>query len=252
MHMKRISALALAAMLLSAPIAWGWCLNCTKVRPMPPQACGPCPEGCRHGLVPGLAPMAHVYAKIDVLANDCNFAHRVCAAEWLGCCLHADACRDPEVMDALFAALQCDKAWEVRRAAAIAIRHQHLICRNALMALYIASKTDPHFTVRFKAAESLDILTVPYAPACFKDLRTQGDLLVVELRKGGYRPGSDNCRVLLDGACSHCGISPWLGATPGVVGEVIVAPDRAPMVIPGREPELIAPPKGPPQGKKGL
>src|SRR5438270_1921012 len=109
------------------------------------------------------------------------------------------------------------------------------------MALYIATKTDPHFTVRFKAAESLDILTVPYPPSCFKDMQTQGDLLVVELRKQGYRPGSDNCRVLLDGACSHCGIAPWLGAAPpGVVGEVIMAPP----VIPSPEPEVIPLPKG--------
>jgi hypothetical protein len=242
--MKRISALALTAMLLSAPATWGWCINLTRVRPIPPEACGPCPEGCRHGLNLALWPKAHVAQKIATLQTDPNFAHRVCAVEWLGCCLHADACRDCEVMDAIFAALQCDPAWEVRRAAAIAVRHQHLICPGALMALYIATKTDPHFTVRFKAAESLDILTVPYPPACFRDMQKQGDLLVAELRKQGYRPGSDNCRVLLDGACTRCGIAPWLGAPPGIVGEIILSPARVAPAMPTPEPELIPAPKG--------
>jgi HEAT repeats len=247
--MKRISVVALAALLMSAPVAWGWCLNCTRVRPIPPEACGPCPDQCKHGFFPPLSRKCAVEDKIHVLYTDPNFAHRVCAVEWLGCCMHDDACADPEVMEALFAALQCDPAWEVRRAGAIAIRHQHLLCRTALMALYIAAKTDPHFTVRLKSAESLDILTVPYPPSCFKDMRKQGDALIVELRRAGYKPGSEHCRVQLGDACSHCDIAPFLSGGGAVYGELIEAPDRAPLVIPAPMPEAVPAPKTAPKSR---
>jgi HEAT repeats len=248
--MKRISTLTLAALLMTAPVAWGWSLNCTRVRPIPPEACGPCPDACSTGLCPTIFPPEHAQRLIEVLQTDDNFAHRECAVDKLGSPLHAAPCRCPEVFEALIGALQCDKAWEVRRAAAIAIRHQHLVCRNALLALYIASKTDPHFTVRFKAAESLDILTVPYAPGCFKELREHGDQLIAQLRKQGYRPGSHNCRVLLGEACASCGVAPYMGmATPTMVGQVIMeGSDRAPVVLtPQQAPEAIPLPKGQPR-----
>jgi hypothetical protein len=226
--MRRFYALTLTGLLLSSPTAWGWhCINLTTCKPVPCQQCGGCPAPCTHRLCPTLFGSGHVSALIEELHGS-NAAHRVCAAEKLGCRLHADYCRCPEVLSALIEAMQCDCCWEVRKAAAWSIFHQGATDHDALLALYIASKMDPHFTVRFRAAQAIDILTVPYAPACFKDLWKEGDELVKALRAAGYRPGTENCCIVFNQVCGSAGL--------------LIAPPPAPAAEP------IPPPRPIPSG----
>jgi len=123
-----------------------------------------------------------------------NFQARKTAAAKLGCRWHADFCRTPEVLTALIAALHCDVCWEVRLAAATSIREQDARTPQAILALYIASKLDPHYLVRERADESLDILLVLQRP-CYKQLFKAADELIKKLR-GKYKPGTHDCQTL--------------------------------------------------------
>ena len=87
--------------------------------------------------------------------------------------------------------------------------------QQVVMALYISSKTDPHYMVRARAAEALDILTV-CRKDCYKDLYTHTDELIKELKKQGYKPGTANCQLLLGAACATCGV-PVVATPAGVV-----------------------------------
>jgi hypothetical protein len=112
---------------------------------------------------------------------------RIKAAENLGSRIHADFCCVPEVLSALTNALANDPCWEVRKAAAWSIAGQKARTEEGVMALYLASKLDPHYLVRDAATDALGVLLV-CRQECFKDLFAHGDELVKALR-GKYRPG---------------------------------------------------------------
>jgi hypothetical protein len=143
--------------------------------------------------------------------SSCDCCERIRIVKKLGHRLHADFCCDPCVLETLIATLQCDKCWEVRRAAAWAIQHQNARTEEGVLALYIASKLDGHYLVRVAAAEALDILTIKN-PECFTETLKQGDDLVKQLKKQGYKPGSDNCRVAFGECCGSA--APATPATP--------------------------------------
>jgi hypothetical protein len=158
--------------------------------------------------------------------NACNCCDRITAARHLGHRLLVDACCDPEILDALTRALQCDSCWEVRRAAAWSIGLQNARTESAVLALYVSSRLDPHYLVRDSAADALDVLLVCRKP-CFKDLFTAADALVKEL-KGKYRPGTPDCLAVFQGCCTACGIA--VGTLPI---EVLPVPGKAVLLPPG-------------------
>jgi hypothetical protein len=177
----------------------------------PPPNCPNCTCPCEHGLhFCSQWKCEHARKLIDEL-GDCDCCDRIRAVKKLGHRLHADFCCDPSVLDALIASLQCDKCWEVRRAAAWSIQKQNARTEEGVLALYIASKLDPHYLVRVAAAEALDILTIKNRE-CFTETLKQGDDLIKQLKKQGYKPGSDNCRVAF-GGCSGT-ITPAAPGTP--------------------------------------
>jgi hypothetical protein len=121
---------------------------------------------------------------------------RIHAVKRLGHRCIADFCNNPEVLSTLIDALQCDPCWEVRAAAARAMLWQNARTEQGVLALYIASRLDPHYLVRDKAAEALDIITLGRKD-CFKGVFENGDRLIADLKKAGYKPGSENCSVIL-------------------------------------------------------
>jgi hypothetical protein len=234
--MRRIVPLALLGLLGLAAHGWAGCPLCNccpDCKPIPCPECPDCGPPCEHRLRLNFCDRSEDYiATLRSIGctgpagcagaagcgtggcgeNGSTCCERIHAAKELGCRLHADFCCNPEVLDALIGALNCDPCWEVRRAAAWAIAMQDARTDQGLLALYISSKMDPHYMVRVRAAEALDILTRCRA-ACYKDLYKRGDDLIKELKKAGYKPGSENCRVLFAEAC---------GAVP--VGEPIAPP----------------------------
>jgi hypothetical protein len=200
--MRRTLTLGLAALLGLAAPAWaggllhGGC--CPDCKPIPPTECPDCSCPCEgHRMHLCLFKEGHAQQYIDTLADcssDC--CERVKAAKKLGSRLHADFCAEPCVLDALIAALLTDPCWEVRRAAAWAILGQDARTERAVLALYVSSKMDPHYMVRSRAAEALDILTVCRAD-CYKDLYTTADKLIVELKAKKFKPGAEGARVLI-------------------------------------------------------
>ncbi len=157
-----------------------------------PKCTCPCDE-CRLCLCPAWkAKEARIW--IEQLLHCPNFAARKTAAAKLGCRWHADFCQTPEVLTALIAALHCDACWEVRRVAATSLREQNARTPQAILALYIASQLDPHYLVRERANESLDILLILQRP-CYKQLLKDADELIKKLR-GKYKPGAHDCQTL--------------------------------------------------------
>jgi hypothetical protein len=173
-------------------LCWGCGVRC--ITPPPPR-CPDCSGPCDKRLcLCWPKQSAHAHELIDDLAQgDCCV--RIKAAKKLGCRWHADFCCDPDVLPALVRALQCDPCWEVRRAAAWAIAMQDARVEQGVLALYLASKLDPHYLVRAKAADALDVLLV-CRRECFKDLFKEADELAKVL-KGHYKPGSPGCEMLL-------------------------------------------------------
>lgn len=178
---------------------------------------------------------------IERLLRCANFEARKKAAEKLGCRFCTDFCRTPEVLTALIAALHCDGCWEVRRAAATAIRSQNARTPQAILALYIASRLDPHYLVRERANESMDILLVLQRP-CYKQLFKDADELIKQLGDK-YKPGSHDCQKLY----SLCGqvlkgkdAAAATGTTPSRAGAVdedtLPGPTNLPKEAEGREP----------------
>jgi hypothetical protein len=212
-----------------------------------------CAPGCGHCIVPPppfcpkctcpcdkyrlcLCPAWHVketYVWIDRLARCSNSQARRQAADKLGCRWHADFCRTPEVLTALIAALHCDACWEVRRAAATSIREQDARTAQAILALYIASKLDPHYLVRDRANESIDILLVLQRP-CYKQLFKDADKLIEKLR-GKYKPGSHDCQTIY----SSCGqvLSGTSGSTGGTTSSTTGEVDEDSLPGPTNLPE---------------
>ncbi len=92
--------------------------------------------------------------------------------------------------------MHCDACWEVRRAAATSLRQQNARTPQALLALYIAGRLDPHYLVRERANESIDILLVVQRP-CYKQLFKAADELIEKLGDK-YKPGSHDCQTLYD------------------------------------------------------
>jgi hypothetical protein len=206
--MRRIFVFPILVLLGLAGVSRAGGLLCgcnTKCIEPPPPECPNCPCACEHRLPLTLFSSCHAQKFIDAL-HDGDCCDRVHAAKKLGCRLHADYCSDPCVLGALIGALQCDPCWEVRRTAAWSILGQKATSDEAILALYVSSKIDPHYMVRSRAAEALDILTL-CRRECYKSLYESGDKLIKELKAAKWAPGGPNCRILFDGACAGCGIA---------------------------------------------
>jgi hypothetical protein len=128
----------------------------------------------------------------------CTRAQRVKAAHALG---SFDACCVPQVVPALTHALMCDPAWQVRAAAARALRwSQPFHCDDAacdcqreevIAALRIAEKNDPYWIVRSEAKDALGVLSV-CNKCCYDEIIRQADVIAGKL-KPIYKPGGENC-----------------------------------------------------------
>jgi hypothetical protein len=213
--MRRTAGLSTLAVLALAAPAWAGFGLCCKPHCIvaPPPACPDCPCPCDHRLSLTLFGPEHARKLSETLScGDCC-CERIHAAKKLGCRLHADYCCDPCVLDALVGALLCDPCWEVRRAAAWSLMLQNARTDRAVRALYLSSKLDPHYMVRSRAAEALDILTL-CRRGCFKELYASADELIKQLRAVKYVPGSPGCKVLFTQACAGGGLSATLEAAP--------------------------------------
>src|SRR5205823_14935245 len=106
-----------------------------------------CPCGKRLPLT--LCGPEHAQKYIDSL-SDCgsDCCVRIKAVKKLGSRLHADFCCNPAVLVALTDALLFDRCWEVRYAAAWALFKQDARTNDAVLALYVSSRIDPHYMVR--------------------------------------------------------------------------------------------------------
>jgi hypothetical protein len=193
--MKRLISLTLATLLGAAATVMAAHQCSPQCITPPPPSCPDCSCPCDHGLHVSLGGCEHIQKLIQEL-NGCSCCERIAAAKKLGHRLHADFCTNPEVLAALIHALQCDPCWEVRATAATSILGQKARTEEAVLALYIASKLDPHCLVRDHAAEALDILTLG-RKGCFTGVFESGDKLIAELKKAGYKPGSANCSAIL-------------------------------------------------------
>jgi hypothetical protein len=235
MRMKRLFGLSLVALFTLAASAWagGPLCNCGIhcIVPPPPN-CPDCSCPCEHRL--HLCNSEHCHKLIEELCQgDC--CARIKAARKLGHRLHADFCSDPEVLEALIGALQCDSCWKVREAAAWAIQGQDARTEHGVLALYISSRLDPHYLVRVAAGEALDILIIGRRE-CFTRTFEGADVLIGQLRRLGYKHGSDSCKLTFASACAAAGFAESM------------APPVMPMPQPGgpRPPEPIPTPKTPP------
>ena len=245
--MRRILPLALLGLLALAAPSRAGCLGglfgtgcCPPCTPIPCQEPCNCPCPCENRM--HLNVFDHSEEYIATLQSvgctgtsgcascgscgECgsNCCERIKAAEKLGSRLHADFCCNPCVLEALIGAMQCDPCWEVRKAASWSIILQGARTEQGVLALYISSKTDPHYMVRMTAASALDILTVCCGP-CYVELFKHADDLIKELKKKGYKPGSDNCRVIFGEACASCGMA--IGQP--VASPIVVEPVAPPM-----------------------
>lgn len=206
--MKHIIALSAAAFIVLAGQALAGGFVCHNggihcVCPPPPDCpdCGcPCNDG-HHHCSPRKFERACQFAHELACGNCCE---RIEAARKLGHRWNGDFCCDPQVLDALTRALLCDPCWEVRRAAAWSIAMQGARVESGVLALYVSSKIDPHYLVRDRAAEALDILLVCRRP-CFKELFAAGDELSKTLKADKYRPGQSDCIALFQHCLAGCG-----------------------------------------------
>jgi hypothetical protein len=181
-----------------------WCCKPHCTIPPPPRCPNCCADPCDHRLnLCAFCSDTHVPALLDELHSK-DYCKRLKAVEKLGCRLHADICRQPPVLDALLHALQCDSCWEVRRAAAWALFGQRARTDPVVLALYISSRLDPHYMVRTRAAEALDLLTLGRFE-CYQEMYKAADQLMRVLRSKGYQPGRDCCLITAVTACGPDG-----------------------------------------------
>lgn len=189
------------------------CKGCKCITPPEPD-CADCGDPCQRHRIHTVFGEHHAQQLIDAVAHgDCK--ERIKAVKKLGCRLHADFCCHPDVLAALVKALLCDTCWEVRKAAAWSITHQDARVPQGILALYLASKLDPHFMVRDAANEALDVLVVCRRP-CYQELFKNGDDLVKQLR-GKHKPTSGDC-ISLDALAGCC------AGVPAAALEAIPAP----------------------------
>lgn len=203
----------------------GYCCKPHCTVPPPPRHpnCLSCP--CDHRLCCTLYPPEHARQLMEELKSP-DFCKRRSAIEKLGSRWHADYCRDPAVLEALLRALHCDSCWEVRRAAAWGLFHQNARSDEVVLALYLSSRVDPHYAVRTRAAEALDLLTLGRRE-CYEELYKAADRLVGVLQDKGYKPGRDcliSCKAarLPDGRLA---ISTSLPKTPEELPTPAVEPE---------------------------
>lgn len=199
--MKRILIFTLALLALvgwtTAPVraAGLCCKDRSPCKPIPPTTtCPDCSSACEHWRLPALAGPEHARKLLDQLCHGIS-CERLKAAKKLGCCLHADICQCPDVVNGLVKALTCDNYYEVRRAAAWSLTYQRARVPQAILALYVASKLDHHYVVRDTAGMALDILTLGRRD-CYRDLYLAADRLIVRLRPD-YDPTNGKCVDLL-------------------------------------------------------
>lgn len=228
--MKRLPLLAALVLLATTAMAQadGLCLLAHGVHcvvPPPPDCVDCCDEIGGHHLC-SAGKSAHAQELVCQLHASCC-CDRIKAAHKLGHRLHADPCCDSEIVDALIAALQCDTCWEVRKAAAWALAYQKVRTRMAILALYVASRADPHYLVRDAAADALQVLVLCRGQ-CYKALFTAADALVVSI-KPYYQPTKGNC-VNIGTQCA---------ALLGTIGGPVTAPPPAVVPGPGRTPEPL-------------
>jgi hypothetical protein len=199
----------------------------------PPPRCPDCStDACDHRLILcGLRSPDHASRLLEALASD-DFCKRRNAVEKLGCRLHADVCSQPAVLDALLQSLQCDKCWEVRRAAAWSLFGQRARTEAVVLALYISSRIDPHYMVRIRSAEALDLLTVGKRE-CYTELYKAADQLLRVLKSKGYQPGRDCCLIRAGTACGPDGSLSVSTTLPGETG------DKEQLTPPTPEPEKV-------------
>jgi hypothetical protein len=242
--MRHLVGLSLVALLAAAGAANAGlpCLGCqTDCRPIPCQDCPDCNScPCDHRLPVTLFGPCHAQKFIEELGTgDC--CERIKAVKKLGCRLHADFCSDPCVLTALLNALHCDPCYEVREAAAWSLVGQNARVEQAILSLYIQSKIDPHYLVRTKSAEALDILTLCHRP-CYKGLYEQGDAIVKALKAAKYKPGQPGCQAILAGVCGGCGAP--VAAPP--MGEPVKPPMTPPKTEAEAGPQRLPPALGQP------
>jgi HEAT repeat protein len=238
--MKCIYGLSMAALLGLAVSASGagLCLNCGIHCICPPAECPDCSEPCCGGHHHCSCWKAERTQKlIAELGSDCC-CDRIKAARHLGYRFNADFCCNPEVLEALNRALLCDSCWEVRKAAAWSIALQGARTEAGVLALYLSSRLDPHYLVRDKAGESLEMLLLCRRP-CYAELFRQADVLVAELRKARFKPGGDNCALIMNQSCVACGLTLHGPAAPGTSAATVLPPQAPPASLPpGRMPSI--------------
>jgi hypothetical protein len=247
--MRKIVSAVLLALLAVAPLSRaGAGFLCCKTRCTvpPPQPCPSCPDACDHRLNCTLCSEAHARKLVQELACD-NSCKRIHIVKKLGCRLHADVCRESFVLDALLHALQCDPCWGVRRTAAWSLMHQNARTEPAVLALYMAARLDPHYMVRIRAAEALDILTLGKGP-CYQELYKAADQLIVVLRVKGYQPGRDCALITASTPCNPLAISTTLPESPAEkkaapAEEEKVPVEQLPPPTPAKPPEKLPLPK---------
>jgi len=202
-----------ATVAITSTVATAWAghrKNCDKAEChiqclLSPCKCSPCPKhpecpqrcqnDCCH------QPLPQPKAVEPCEESDpccCTRSQRVKAAHALG---SFDACCCPQVVPALIHALMCDKDWQVRAAAARALRwSQPLNCDAAscdcqreevVAALRIAEKLDPYWIVRSEAKDALGVLGV-CNKCCFDEIEKKADEIAAKL-KPIYKPGGENC-----------------------------------------------------------
>jgi hypothetical protein len=188
--------------------------------------CGcPCDHHCHEPFLPTVFGDGHAQKLVEDLLHGQDCCVRGKAACKLGCRVHADFCKSPEIVTALIQALFCDTCWEVRRKAALALGFQFASLPEVVAALYIAQRLDHHVMVRDGAAMALDMVTVCRYD-CFKDVYKAADKIIPRIRKD-YDPTNCKCVPELVAFCSQChsGMPAPTMAPPGEAkGERIPAP----------------------------
>jgi hypothetical protein len=205
----------MAAVIGSAvPAPAGHRKNCDKADALiqcllSPCRCSPCPKhpecpqrcqnDCCHQPVP--SPKA-VELCVEADPCCCSRSERVSAAHHLGM---FDACCCPQVVSALTHALMCDPAWQVRAAAARALRWSQPLrghydccdCQRAevVAALRVAEKLDPNWIVRSEAKDARGVLCV-CNKCCCDEIDAKADAIAAEL-KPLYKPGGPDCHAAL-------------------------------------------------------